>query len=64
MRKILTLENNQLRAKIYKQDDEYIVRFYEHASYLPDADYFTGDWYDAKSTAEVQIGLRKVTAIQ
>ena len=64
MRLITTVTNEQKRAKIYRHEDEYIVRFYDHASYLEEADYFTGDWPDALGTAEIQIGLRKVAAIQ
>ena len=64
MRLITTLTHDQQRAKIYRHEDEYIVRFYDHATYLEEADYFTGDWADALGTAEIQIGLRKVTAIQ
>lgn len=63
MRIITTLTNDQKRAKIYRHEDEYVVRFYDHATYLEDADYFTGDWSDAKGTAEIQIGLRKAVAI-
>lgn len=64
MRLITTLTHDQQRAKIYRHEDEYIVRFYDHATYLEEADYFTSDWHDAKGTAEIQIGLRKVMAIQ
>ena len=63
MRLITAITHEQKRAKIYRHEDEYIVRFYDHAEYLEGADYFTGDWSDAKGTAEIQIGLRKVVAI-
>ena len=63
MRLITTITHEQKRAKIYRHEDEYIVRFYDHATYLEEADYFTGDWSDAKGTAEIQIGLRKVPEV-
>ncbi len=63
MRLITTITHEQQRAKIYRHEDEYVVRFYDHATYLEEADYFTGDWADAKGTAEIQIGLRKVVAV-
>lgn len=63
MRLITTITHEQQRAKIYRHEDEYIVRFYDHATYLEESDYFTGDWSDAKGTAEIQIGLRKVAVV-
>lgn len=63
MRLITSITHEQQRAKIYRHEDEYVVRFYNHAEYLEEADYFTGDWSDAKGTAEVQIGLRKMVAV-
>ena len=63
MRKVTSIENGDKLAKIYREDDEYIVKFYSCGVYQKEADYFTGDWSDAKGTAEIQIGLRKVVAI-
>lgn len=63
MRLITTLTHGQKRAKIYRHEDEYIVKFYSCGVYQKEADYFTGDWHDAKGTAEIQIGLRKAVAI-
>jgi hypothetical protein len=47
---------NQCWAKIYFDTDlsEYRVRFYRHAEYVSEADYFTSDKTDALSTARVQ----------
>lgn len=58
MRKILTLENGQKRAKVYRSEGEFVVRFYDHATYLSEADYFTDNREDAVNTAEIQIGLK------
>lgn len=58
MRLITTITNEQKRAKIYRHEDEYIVRFYDHATYLSEADYFTDNREDAVNTAEIQIGLK------
>lgn len=58
MRKITTIENGYHVAKIFRHDDEYIVKFYYCGHHKPDADYFTGDWSDALGTAEIQIGLK------
>ena len=60
MRLITTITNEQQRAKIYRSEGEYIVRFYSHATYLSEADYFTDDREDAVNTAEIQIGLRSL----
>ena len=59
MRLITTLTHVQKRAKVYRSEGEYIVRFYDHATYLQEADYFTDSKEDAVNTAEIQIGLRK-----
>jgi hypothetical protein len=58
MRLITTITHEQQRAKIYRHEDEYIVRFYDHATYLEEADYFTDNREDAVNTAEIQIGLK------
>ena len=63
MRKVTSIENGDKLAKIYREDDEYIVKFYSCGVYQKEADYFTGDWPDALGTAESQIGLRKAVAI-
>lgn len=63
MRKVTSIENGEKLAKIYRHEDEYIVKFYSCGVYQDTADYFTGDWSDALGTAEIQIGLRKVVAI-
>ena len=63
MRKITSIENGENLAIVYREDDEYIVRFYRSGAYQDAADYFTGDWSDALGTAEIQIGLRKVVAV-
>lgn len=63
MRKITTIENGENLAKIYREDDEYIVKFYSCGVYQEAADYFTGDWSDALGTAELTLGLRKVVAV-
>ena len=60
MRLITTITHEQKRAKVYRSEGEYIVRFYDHAIYLEEADYFTDDREDAVNTAEVQIGLRSL----
>ena len=60
MRLITTLTNEQKRAKVYRSEGEYIVRFYDHATYREEADYFTDDREDAVNTAEIQIGLRSL----
>lgn len=63
MRKITSVENGENLAIVYREDDEYIVRFFRSGAYQVAADYYTGDWDDAKGTAEIQIGLRKAVAI-
>ncbi len=43
------------RTKVYQQDGEYIVRFFDaDGRHLPDADYFTDDKTDALATASVR----------
>ena len=59
MHLIATITHEQKRAKVYRSEGEYIVRFYDHASYQSEADYFTDDREDAINTAEIQVGLRK-----
>lgn len=63
MRKITSIENGENLAIVYREDDEYIVKFYSCGVYHDAADYFTGDWSDALGTAEIQVGLRKVVAV-
>ena len=63
MRKVTSIENGDKLAKIYREDDEYIVKFYSCGVCQKEADYFTGDWPDALGTAEIQVGLRKAVAI-
>ena len=58
MRLIATITHEQKRAKVYRSEDEFVVRFYDHATYLSEADYFTDDREDAVNTAEIQIGLK------
>lgn len=58
MRLITTITHEQKRAKVYRSDDEYIVKFYSFGAYLRDADYFTDNREDAVNTAEIQIGLK------
>ncbi len=59
MRKLPT---NFVFVKIYKNDDEYVVRNPSNHA----ADYFTGDWQDALQTAakmDQEIFLRVSTPI-
>lgn len=60
MRLITTITHEQKRAKVYRSEGEYVVRFYDHATYNAEADYFTDDLADAKCTAEIQLGLRSL----
>lgn len=58
MRLITTITHEQKRAKVYRSEGEFVVRFYDHATYLSEADYFTDNLEDAVNTAEIQIGLK------
>lgn len=58
MRLITTITHEQKRAKVYRSEGEFVVRFYDHATYLSEADYFTDNREDAVYTAEIQIGLK------
>lgn len=55
MRFIQELSTGTRRARIYKLDGEFIVKFYEGSNYFSEADYFTDSKEDALGTAKVWI---------
>ncbi len=53
MRLIATITHEQKRAKVYRSEDEYVVKFYEGLVYFSEADYFTDSKEDALGSAKV-----------
>lgn len=43
------------RAVVYKQEDEYCVKFFKRGVHREAADYFTGDKKDALGTAFLEL---------
>lgn len=62
MRYIREIVGPSVTARLYKDVEEYVVKFYKDGVYQEEADYFADDYDDAWDTALHQTGMNKTCA--